>query len=67
MIIDAKFKLKQDLETWRKGRVFDCMGGLVSGVCGIPFTNKEYFEMTYVKYSQDHVFDKPKNKAIELC
>lgn len=47
---DATFKLLKPLEGWKKGHVFECFGGLVSGVCGISFTNKEYFKVHKVVY-----------------
>ncbi len=37
------FKLLKPLGIYKKGHKFDCFGGLVSGVGGILFTNKEYF------------------------
>ncbi len=43
----VKFKLLRNLESFKKGKIFDCFDGLVSGVCGIPFTNTEYFKTIY--------------------
>lgn len=40
-----KFKaIKTAGGKFKKGKVFDCFGGMVIGVDGIPFTNKEYFK-----------------------
>lgn len=41
------FKLKKKIGNKAVGTVFDHFGGLVSGVDGINFTNKEYFEPAY--------------------
>lgn len=40
------FKLKIDVPEWGylPGSEFEHFGGIVSGVGGIPFTNKKYFE-----------------------
>lgn len=42
--MEIKFKLLKPIGIYKKGKVFDCFGGLVSGVGGIDFTNTEYFK-----------------------
>jgi len=43
-----KFKLLKPIGKWKAGRIIDCFNGLVTGVSGIPFTNKEYFKLIIV-------------------
>lgn len=43
-MVIVKFKLLKDYKSFKKGQTFECFDGLVSGVDGIPFTNKEYFK-----------------------
>lgn len=58
-VIDMDFKLLKDIpprlirdgsKTMKAGEVFKSFGGLVSGVRGIDFSNKEYFEPINIKY-----------------
>jgi hypothetical protein len=49
-IKDANFLLLKPLDCFKKGRIFSCYGGLVSGVRGISFLNTEYFKPVDIKY-----------------
>jgi hypothetical protein len=56
-IIDMNFKLLKDIPAKREeenvikaGKIFRCYNGLISGVRGIKFTDKNYFEAVNIKY-----------------
>jgi len=48
---EFKFVLLKPIGSCKIGKVFDCFDGLVSGVDGIPFTNKEYFRLKRIVIS----------------
>lgn len=46
-----KFKLLKNFGDYKKGKIFECFGGLVMGICDektnqkINFDNKDYFKL----------------------
>lgn len=52
-----KFRLKKDWHKYKKGKIFDSYGGLVSGIAandsgdGLHFNNSEYFELIDISSS----------------
>jgi len=39
------FRLLKPIGIYKVGHLFDCFGGLVSGVNGISFTDEDYFKI----------------------
>lgn len=51
--VEVAFKATKDIpNVCKKGKVFETFGGLVSGVDGIQFLNRNWFRPTFVKPKQ---------------
>ena len=51
--LKGKFKVKKSIGRFKKDAIVDSFGGIVSGIDGIPFTNKEYFHPAWMKEKKE--------------
>lgn len=53
-VLDADFKLLKPIGKNKKGKIFKSFGGIVSGVEGIAFSNKEFFKPINIRYEKSY-------------